>query len=74
MLETEGSGKEIAEIERRFRVNDTVVRFITVRVDEDRKTADKHRTKRENRASKRAASAGAQGENDETENGAEDNQ
>ena len=74
LLETEGSGKEIAEIERRFRVNDAVIRYITVRVDEDRKTADKHRTKRENRANKRAAAAGAQGENDDTDNGAEDNQ
>lgn len=74
LLETEGSGKEIAEIERRFRVNDAVIRYITVRVDEDRKTADKHRAKRENRANKRAAAAGAQSEDGETENGAEDNE
>jgi len=53
LLEIQGSGKEIAEIERRFRVNDTIVRYITVRVDEDRKAAEKVRSKRENRQNKR---------------------
>lgn len=55
LFEIEGSGQEIAELERRFRVNDTIVRFMTVRVDEDRKSALKKRTKRENKASKRAS-------------------
>ena len=54
LFEIEGSGQEIAELERRMRVNDAVMRFMTVRVDEDRKAADKKRTKRENRANKRA--------------------
>jgi small subunit ribosomal protein S6 len=49
LFEIEGSGQEIAELERRMRVNDTVMRFMTVRVDEERKTAEKHRTKREDR-------------------------
>src|SRR5215203_1973105 len=49
LLEIAGSGQEIAELERRFRVNDTVMRYITVRVDEDRKAADKKRNKRESR-------------------------
>ena len=53
LLEIEGFGKEIAEIERRFRVNDAIVRYITVRVDEDRKTAEKIRSKREDRLTKR---------------------
>lgn len=53
LFEIEGSGKEIAELERRFRVNDAIMRFITVRVDEDRKTADKHRAKRERRKTRR---------------------
>lgn len=53
--ELEGSGREIAEIERRFRVNDAVLRFITVRVDEERKSAEKRRTKRDNRTSRRAS-------------------
>lgn len=53
LFEIEGSGKEIAELERRMRVNDTIVRFITVRVDEDRKAADKVRVKREKRQARR---------------------
>jgi small subunit ribosomal protein S6 len=49
LFENEGSGREIAEIERRFRVNDFVMRYITVRVDQDRKTAAKRTAKREKR-------------------------
>jgi small subunit ribosomal protein S6 len=49
LFEVEGSGQEIAELERRMRVNDTIMRYITVRVDEERKTAEKHRNKREER-------------------------
>jgi len=37
LLEIDGSGKEIAELERRMRVNDLVMRYLTVRVDETRK-------------------------------------
>ncbi|RMH32861.1 MAG: 30S ribosomal protein S6 [Acidobacteria bacterium] len=49
LIELEGSGKEIAELERRMRVNDKIMRFITVRVDEDRKAAEKIRAKRQKR-------------------------
>ena len=51
MFEIEGSGQEIAELERRMRVNDMIVRYITVRVDEDRKKADKIQAKRDRRSS-----------------------
>ena len=54
LFEIEGSGQEIAELERRMRVNDMILRYITVRVDEDRKKADKMRTKREKRQAQRA--------------------
>src|SRR5215471_7249574 len=53
LFEIEGSGQEIAELERRMRVNDMIMRYITVRVDEDRKAAEKRRGKREARAAKR---------------------
>ncbi|MGI8554734.1 MAG: 30S ribosomal protein S6 [Pyrinomonadaceae bacterium] len=53
LFEIEGSGKEIAELERRMRVNDAVMRYITVRVDEERKTGAKHTARREQRRSKR---------------------
>lgn len=55
LFEINGSGQEIAELERRMRVNDMIMRYITVRVDEDRKTATKRREKREARAAKRAS-------------------
>jgi small subunit ribosomal protein S6 len=54
LFEIEGSGQEIFELERRMRVNDMILRYITVRVDEDRKKADKIRAKREARSEKRA--------------------
>ena len=53
LFEIEGSGQEIAELERRMRVNDMIMRYITVRVDEDRKAAEKRKAKREARAAKR---------------------
>jgi small subunit ribosomal protein S6 len=53
LLEIEGSGKEIAELERRMRVNDRIIRYITVRVDEDRRRAEKFKTKRARKAAKR---------------------
>ena len=54
LFEIEGSGQEIAELERRMRVNDMIIRYMTVRVDEDRKAADKVREKREARNAKRS--------------------
>ena len=54
LFEIDGSGHEIMELERRMRVNDMIMRYITVRVDEDRKRADKMRAKREKRAAQRA--------------------
>jgi small subunit ribosomal protein S6 len=55
LLEIEGSGREIAELERRMRVNDRIIRYITVRVDEDRRRAEKFKAKRARKAEKRAA-------------------
>jgi len=55
LFEINGSGQEILELERRMRVNDMIMRYITVRVDEDRKKADKVRAKREARSAKRSS-------------------
>ena len=55
LFEIEGTGQEIAELERRMRVNDMIMRYITVRVDEDRKKADAVKAKKVARAAKRAA-------------------
>ncbi len=57
LFEIEGTGGEIAELERRMRVNDQVIRYLTVRVDEDRQRAEKFKAKRARRASKRPFSA-----------------
>jgi small subunit ribosomal protein S6 len=53
LLEIEGSGREIAELERRMRVNDRILRYLTVRVDEDRRRADKLKDRRARKAAKR---------------------
>jgi small subunit ribosomal protein S6 len=55
LFEIEGSGQEILELERRMRVNDMIMRYLTVRVDEERKSADRKRAKREARSAKRAS-------------------
>ena len=57
LLEIEGSGREIAELERRMRVNDRIIRYITVRVDEDRQRAEKFKAKRDKKAAKRSGGA-----------------
>ncbi len=57
LFEIEGTGGEIAELERRMRVNDQVIRYMTVRVDEDRQRAEKFKAKRARRASKRPFAA-----------------
>jgi small subunit ribosomal protein S6 len=55
LFEVEGSGAEIAELERRMRVSDAVMRYMTVRVDEDRQRAEKLKERRARKASKRPA-------------------
>ena len=58
LFEVEGSGKEIAELERRMRVSDQVMRYLTVRVDEERRRAEKLKARRARKASKRPFSGG----------------
>ena len=53
LLEVEGSGAEIAELERRLRVNDQILRYMTIRVDEDRRRADKLKDRRARKAARR---------------------
>jgi small subunit ribosomal protein S6 len=63
LFEIEGTGREIAELERRMRVSDQVMRYMTVRVDEDRQRAEKLKSRRARKAAKRpfaaATSAGS---------------
>lgn len=53
LLEVEGSGREIAELERRMRVSDRILRYMTVRVDEDRRRADKLKARRARKAERK---------------------
>ena len=56
LLEVEGSGAEIAEVERRMRVNDQILRYMTIRVDEMRRRADKLKARRARKAAKQPGS------------------
>jgi small subunit ribosomal protein S6 len=55
LLEVEGSGAEIAEVERRMRVNDQILRYMTVRVDEMRRRAQKLKDRRARKAAKQSS-------------------
>ena len=61
LFEVEGSGREIAELERRMRVNDRIIRYITVRVDEDRRRAEKFKANRARKAAKRPGNKSSAG-------------
>ena len=49
----------VKELERRLRVSDIVLKFLTVRIDETLKRLEKRKKQRDKRAAKRAASAPA---------------
>jgi len=61
LFEVEGTGREIAELERRMRVSDQVIRYLTVRVDEERRRAEKLKARRARKAAKRPFAAAAAG-------------
>ncbi len=52
VLSVEADGPAIAELERRFRVTDYIIRFISVRVDEDLKRSEKIKAARRKKAPK----------------------
>src|ERR1700693_5898896 len=49
----------VRELERRLRVSDVVLKFLTVRIDETLKRLDKRKKERDKRAAKRALNAPA---------------
>jgi small subunit ribosomal protein S6 len=55
VLGIESDGTAIAEIERRFRVTDHVMRFISVRIDEDLKRSEKLKAARQKKSASKAA-------------------
>jgi small subunit ribosomal protein S6 len=54
ILTVDADGAIIAELERRFRVADHVIRFLSVRVDEDLKRAEKMKAARQRKAGSKA--------------------
>ncbi|MBI1941029.1 MAG: 30S ribosomal protein S6 [Acidobacteria bacterium] len=54
----EGDGDTVKEFERRLKVTDTVIKFLTVRTDEDLKRAEKFRAFREEQEARRARPKG----------------
>jgi len=59
LLTIEGTGKGIGELERRLRVTEPVIKFITVRVDEEQKRLDKVKKIREAHARHKPETAAA---------------
>lgn len=64
----EGPGPLVKEVERRIRVTDGIIRFLTVRVDEDLRKSERRKARRsaedekkKSRQGSRAASAEAEG-------------
>jgi small subunit ribosomal protein S6 len=53
----EGSGDTVKEVERRLRVSDAVIKFLTVRTDEELKRAEKWKALRAKQAARKPKSA-----------------
>lgn len=64
LLTVEGRGEMVHELERRLRVTEPVIKFLTVRIDEEQKRLDKIKAIRDARrkAAPAAAAAEAAGE------------
>jgi small subunit ribosomal protein S6 len=57
VLSIDADGAAIAELERRFRVTDYIIRFLSVRIDEDLKRSDKIKAARRKKAPKQVSEA-----------------
>ena len=55
LIQFSSSPESVKEIERRLRVTDMVIKFITVRIEEKQKKIDKRKKAREKRAARRPA-------------------
>src|SRR5690242_10782402 len=59
LLQFTAGPETVKELERRLRVADMVLKFLTVRIDETLKRLDKRKKERDKRAAKRASQAPA---------------
>jgi small subunit ribosomal protein S6 len=55
LIQFSAKPETVKEIERRLRVNDLVIKFITVRIDENLKRIEKRKKQRDKRAARRPA-------------------
>ncbi len=55
----EGTGEVVKEFERRLKVTDAVIKFLTVRIDEEQRLAEKRKALRERQDAKRPRSKAA---------------
>ena len=67
VLSIEAEGGAIAELERRFRVTDFIIRFISVRIDEDIKRSEKIKAARRRKAPAQSPDMPYISEDDESE-------
>ena len=67
VLSIEAEGGAIAELERRFRVTDFIIRFISVRIDEDIKRSEKIKAARRRKAPSQSVDMPYIGEEDESD-------
>ena len=65
VLSIEAEGGAIAELERRFRVTDFIIRFISVRTDEDMKRSEKIKAMRRRKSPSQPAELHYVGSNDD---------
>ena len=59
LLVVEGSGTMVKEVERRIKVTDGIIRYLSVRVDEELRKAERRKAKRALGEEKRRGRAGA---------------
>jgi small subunit ribosomal protein S6 len=59
LFQFSSNAETVKELERRLRVSDVVIKFLTVRIDETLKRLDKRKKERDKRAAKRASQAPA---------------
>ncbi len=65
VLSIDGDGGAIAELERRFRVTDYIIRFISVRIDEDLKRSEKIKSARRRKTPKQVSAPTFEEEQDQ---------
>ena len=72
ILSIEAEGGAIAELERRFRVTDFIIRFISVRIDEDIKRSEKIKAARRRKAPSQPIDVPFIGTDDELDQGSDE--